>query len=575
MQVAPNRDISAQNSACSTVIAAVLLTGEAYPDNGYRFIESDGGEEFVSFKELCDAIGQRAANLVDLGVRTGDKVFLYIESPREFVINFFSLMFMGAIPVNLPLKPKMAGPSFAERLLSSTSNLHASSLVVQESLKDEIKGFVDGHVENFFLIDSAIKTFSGIVAPAAAAPDETAFIQLTSGTTSAPKSIEVTHANLMANVGSIMGQQFLSMDPHTDRAISWLPMYHDMGLIGFVICPIVWGVSTVFLSTRRFMKRPTLWFDLIDKHRISTTYAPNFAFDLMLRLVGDDKAAAWDLSCLRYLGCGAEPINAELLRRFAKKFSDRSSLPANALKPAYGLAENTLAVTLTRNQEALRTKTICRSELERSGIVVDVEAGVDGVEYVSCGIPIEHHDVFIAGADGQRLGADRIGQICIQGPSVARSFCPAASRATNGDASSGHVLMTGDLGFMSAGHLYVTGRLSDIVIHNGRNINPHEIEWLIETIPGIRKGTAVAFSIQAGGQERICVAMAVSGSSDDAIVGVVKSQVLSNLSLPLFDIVVVHAQDIPKTTSGKLQRHIVKNNYLRGVYRNESIAVGL
>src|SRR5262249_19285642 len=300
-------------------------------------------------------------------------------------------------------------------------------------------------------------------------PSDPVFLQFTSGSTAAPKGAVVTHRSLVAN-GSCMLGEGLGGAGSDDVGVSWLPLYHDMGLIGFVLAPLVGLIPIVFIPTLQFVKRPVLWMEVIHKHRGTLTFAPNFAFARVTKRASEADLARWDLSCLRVVGCGAEPINAGTMRAFVARF-EKSGLKPEVLLPCYGMAEATLAMTFVGLDERIK-----------------VDAGPEGTaENVSCGKPFPGHEIGIFDDDGRRLGEREVGEIRFRGPSVAGGYFrnPEATRQTFG---ADGWLRTGDLGYVAGGDLYISGRSKDLIIVHGRNYYPQGIEWQVEEVPGIRKG---------------------------------------------------------------------------------------
>jgi fatty-acyl-CoA synthase len=303
-------------------------------------------------------------------------------------------------------------------------------------------------------------------------PQDLAFLQYTSGSTSEPRGVMVTYSSLFANVTAL--STFLRIDPNRDICVNWLPLHHDMGLVGFVLAPLFLGMRVVFIPTMRFVGNPSVWLNTIDLHRATISFAPSFAFALATRRVGPAELNNWNLSCLRILGCGAEPVNPAIMRGFVEKFA-QCKLDPNVILPSYGLAEATLAVTMKPLGEPMQIMSIDRAVFEKKGGVRAAAKGHPAVEYVACGTPLPGFNLQITTKTGAVLPERMQGEIRISGPSIAAGYfhnAKAWSRVyRNG------WLRTGDLGYLSDNQLYVTGRTKDLIILNGRNLHPQEIEW--------------------------------------------------------------------------------------------------
>jgi fatty-acyl-CoA synthase len=396
--------------------------------------------------------------------------------------------------------------------------------------------------------------------------DDTCFLQFTSGSTAAPKGVMVTHRNLVANAHAIV-RDGLRFEPGRDRGVTWLPLYHDMGLIGFVLAPLLHRIPVVFIQTLSFVKRPSLWMETISKHRGTLTFGPNFAFAVAAKHAARQAPGSWDLSCLRVVGCGAEPIQAGTLRRFVEAHA-AFGLDPRAVMPSYGMAEGTLALSFDRLDAPFRTVVIDRAAYERDAQAVPVagaEIGRDRTELVACGRTFPGHRLAIMGQDGSILPERAVGEIVFRGPSVTAGYF-GNQEATRAGFRDGW-LHTGDLGFLLDGELYVSGRQKDLIILNGRNYYPQAIEWEVERVAGIRKGNVVAFAVAGQDSERLIVAAetALAGVEDLALLlHAVKAQVAAELGLAVGEVVLLSPGALPKTSSGKVQRRLTGAEYERG-----------
>jgi len=330
-----------------------------------------------------------------------------------------------------------------------------------------------------------------------------------------------------------------------------------MGLIGFVVAPLLTEVPVVFIPTMSFIKGPNTWMDTVNRFRGTITFAPNFAFGLAAKRMNKRRAEKLDLSCLRVVGCGAEPINAETMRTFVDTF-EPIGLDPSAIMPAYGMAESTLAITFDRLDRPFRTIRIDRARYELDK-VVELTDAPDGMELVSCGQHFEGHEVEIMGDDEQLLGEGLVGEVVLRGPSVTTGYFE------NSDATAQLLrrgwLHSGDLGFKLDGELFISGRMKDLIILNGRNYYPQSIEWEIEQVRGVRHGNVVAFSVPGRQSEELVVVAESRDATDEELSKAIRQRVHESFGLRPRDIVLLEPGSLPKTSSGKLQRRKARSLY--------------
>jgi fatty-acyl-CoA synthase len=385
--------------------------------------------------------------------------------------------------------------------------------------------------------------------------DQVVFLQFTSGSTSAPRGVRVTHGSLWANAHAIMVDGLRASSE--DRGVSWLPLYHDMGLIGFVMSPLVTRTPVTFISTLDFLKRPEVWVRTLSEERGTISFAPNFGYALAARRT--ESTDGLDLSAMRVLGCGAEPIQPDAIQSFFERFRE-AGLKPSAFLACYGLAETTLAVTFAAMEDELKL-----GELE-SEPTDDDASGVRRLEHripvVSCGRPLPRHRVSILGDNGEPLPECRVGEVFVEGPSVTGGYWD-DEEATKRVFLDGGV-KTGDLGYMSDGELYVTGRLKDTIIVRGRNFDPTPIEVAAGRVDGVRTGNVAAFSISGDPTERIVVAAEYREGEPETIESDIVRAVQRDVGLTVSEVVLIEAGSLPKTTSGKLQRSATRDQYLEG-----------
>ncbi len=343
--------------------------------------------------------------------------------------------------------------------------------------------------------------------------DDLAFVQFTSGATSDPKGVALTHRNLCANVNAINGPRGLATTG-ADSAVSWLPLHHDMGLVGMALCPLYASRPAVFLPSQAFVKRPAEWLRAISRHRATVSFAPNFAYDLCVRRVKDADLAGVDLSCWRVAGCGAEPIHAPTLAAFADRFSAVGFRETSFLT-GYGLAEHVVAATFAPLGRPLRT---------------------DG-ELVSCGRVLPDHRIKIVDEGFREVPERGVGEIALAGPSVMQGYYE--DRALTRETMCDGWLRTGDLGYLSDGELYVCGRAKDLIIANGRKYYPQDLEWGVDDLAGVRRGRSVAFGTsRAHDPDRVVIVVEANGTvSGEQLVRDVRRRMADLHGLYVHDVV--------------------------------------
>ncbi len=571
--------------ALITLAHAVEEAAKADPTRGFRFVPEEGvpgtspgsgtSEASFSFTAIERASARYGGALQALGLKKGDRVALVLPTNEDFVLCFFGAIRAGIVPV--PIYPPL-GLGQLQAYLDNTRHVVAKSgaraLVTSSKIK-RLLGTVQAAcpaLEEVVAIEGIRESMEALK-PEKIGMDDLAFLQFTSGSTSRPKGVALTHENLARNVKCIMDDGLHARDG--DIGVSWLPLYHDMGLIGFVLAPIFHRVPVVFLPPLLFLKRPVSWFQAISRHKGTIAFGPNFAYALCVKRIRERELAGLDLSSWRVAGCGAEPIRPETLDRFAAAFAS-VGFAKEALLPSYGMAESSLAVTFSELGEGVKTLAVdgevLYAESEAKIVTGDDERAV---RLVSCGREFPDHTVRIFDADDasseRPLPDGKVGEIRIAGPSVMKGYWEDAERTR--DAFAGPFLRTGDLGFVHDGRVYICGRSKEVVILNGRNYYPQDMEWEAGKVPGVRKGNVIAFGARDPrgtdrDRERVVVAFeaqeANSPEAAQALCQAVRKAVQEGMALTLDDVVVVVPGALPKTSSGKLQRAKTRELYEGG-----------
>ncbi len=532
---------------------------------GFTFVRDDGSEEDWTFQRLADESRRIAVALADRGMKPGDRVALVLPAPGEFIPAFLGVVRGGGVPV--PLYPPM-GLGQLGGYLDHAHHIVGAAKAAYVVTNAQIKAVI-GKLLTLVPDVRQMLTMADLEGDASLFRDpglrseDTCFLQFTSGSTSRPKGVIVTHGNLGHNCKAIM-REGLSTD-EADRGLSWLPLFHDMGLIGFVLAPIHHQVPVTFMSPLMFLKRPATWLEYLSKHRGTITYGPNFAYAIATKRVRERDMEGLDLSCVRIAGCGAEPIQAETLRAFVKKFGE-VGFRQSAFVPSYGMAENTLAIAFSNG---IPTDVVDSEKLWAEGAAVPADGGGDAetVEIVGCGAAFPNHDIRIVDPETRApLPERRVGEIQVKGPSVMPGYFE-DEESTRQTIDPEGWLSTGDLGYLADRQIFICGRKKDVIIVNGKNYYPQDLEWVAGEVEGIRTGNAIAFASYREGLGReavVVVAETREKDGHDALATQVKNAVYQTTGLMVDEVAVVEAGTIPKTSSGKVQRQKARQLYESG-----------
>jgi acyl-CoA synthetase (AMP-forming)/AMP-acid ligase II len=537
-----------------TVVETLYFEAKLDGDSrGATFLDDEGREERVPYIRMLEGAYLAASALQRAGVAKGDRVPIVVPTSSAFASTFFGLELVGAVPCPLPLPAGFGDlEGFAARVEWTARYLGARHVVTNEQLRSLIPGTPTLLVSELLRDPGGNPAFT---APTIEATD-TAMIQCTSASTGQPKGVLLSHENLIANVHQI---GFVLGVTEKDVVVTWLPLYHDMGLIGCLLFSIYWNLDAVLLSPARFLKRPVSWLEAIARHRGTLSPAPNFAYAYATSRIKEDELAGLDLSSFRVAMCGAEPVDPRTLERFEERFA-KNGLRRSVSVPCYGLAEATLGVTFHPVGEPLAHDRVSREGLARG----EVQDDPAGVFVASCGKAMPETRVRIVDDDGGELPAGRVGNVEVSGPSIMKGYheLPDETAAV----LRGGWLATGDLGYLRDGALRITGRKKDIIIIRGRNYVPQDFEWAAEEVAGIRKGNAVAFGVpdDAQGTETLHLVCEtdLEGETRDELARAVRVHVGARTGIAPAHVELVPRNTIPKTSSGKLQRRKTRERYL-------------
>ena len=564
---------------CSAVTLNEALEQFAHehPDTVHlTVLQEDGHVRSITYSELYDGARAVAAALVSRGIRPQDTVALMLPTGQDFFFSFMGILFAGAVPV--PIYPPAGAArleEYAERQSRILRNADARALITfrqAERLARLLKPRIPSL--NFVVRTERLRKEGTRLAytPARVTPESFGLIQYTSGSTGLPKGVVLSHANLLANVRAIGDGVAVQPD---DVVVCWLPLYHDMGLIGCWLFSLCHKLPLVVMSPLSFLRRPERWLWALHAYRGTLSPAPNFAFELCVRKVPDDAIEGLDLSRWRVALNGAEPINPVTIERFVKRFGPRGFRPA-AMMPVYGLAESTVALTFHPVGQSPQVDVIERETFRRSRKAVPVSGSSDNgdgdgewpeaLRFISVGHPVLDHEVRIVNDDGRRIGERTEGHIEFRGPSATPGYYrnPEATRAIRTDDG---WLRTGDLGYLGEGDLFITGRSKDLIIKGGRNIYPQEVESVAAEIEGIRAGCVAAFSVpnqKTGSEGLVVVAETRRKNSEvrESLTAEIRRNIASVVKISPDDVRLVPPHTIPKTPSGKLRRAECRRLYL-------------
>ncbi len=558
-----------------TLVQAIEDAAKADPSRGFRFIPETGvpgtpgaegtSETSFSFTAIERASARYGGAMQALGLKKGDRVALILPANEDFILCFFAAMRAGIVPV--PIYPPFGLGQF-QTYLDNTRHIVAKSgarALITETRIKRMLGTVQAAcpaLEQVVAIE-AIRESMETLRPEKIGFDDTAFLQFTSGSTSRPKGVSLTHGNLAANIKCIM-EDGLRINPD-DIAISWLPLYHDMGLIGFVLAPLTTTTPTVYIPPLVFLKRPLTWLQTVTRHKGSIAYAPNFAYALCVKRIREKDLDGIDLSSWRVAGCGAEPIRPETLENFVNAFG-KVGFKKEAFLPSYGMAESSLAIAFSELEKGMQTISVDGPTLWAEGEVKTVpEDAEQAIRLVSCGSQFPDHEIGVFPLDDETsskpLEAGKVGELRIKGPSVMSAYWDDSERTR--EAFANGFLRTGDLGFVFENKVFICGRSKEVVILNGRNYYPQDMEWEASKIEGVRKGNVIAFGARdpSGNErdrERVVLAFEVQAPQDLAraieISQAIRRAVQEGIGLTLDDVVALPSGTLPKTSSGKLQR---------------------
>ncbi len=538
-----------------------------HPDRTYlHWVKGYDDVRSLTFGSLHQGALRVANGLFQHDIEARDTIALMLPTSHDYFYGFFGALYANAIPV--PLYPPMRASEIEEHLKKQASILNNAQARVMitvpeaKKLAAVIKGMVPS-LEHVLTLDEvwAKPLYRPVTGPKG---DDIAFLQYTSGSTGDPKGVSLSHANLFANIGA--GNEVLQVD-QDDVFVSWLPLYHDMGLIGTCLSSLWYGMHLVIMSPLLFLTRPQYWLWAIDRFGATLSPSPNFGYELCLKRISDDDMEGLDLSSWRVAFNGAEAVSPDTVTRFNERFS-KWGFRAESMAPVYGLAENCVALTFPEEPREPVIDHVDRDRFQKEGEANPVSSDDDSaLRFVSCGKAVPNHAIRIVDDDGNELGERQEGNLQFTGPSATSGYYRNQDKT---DALfDGKWLNTGDRGYIAGDELYLSGRNKDLIVRAGRNIYPGEIEEAVGELELVRAGCVAAFASGMGeseGERLILVAETAEKDKEklDQVKEKIRRIAMDSLGIEVDEVVMVRPHSVPKTSSGKLRRNDCRLRYERG-----------
>lgn len=536
---------------------------------GITFHHLNDASDFWSYAGLLAESKKVAAGLQALGVCRGDRIAIVLPTCPEFILIYFGVLLVEAIPV--PLYPPMGLHglnAYGTRTREMMVKLQPCLLVTMARLKKLLPAIVPHHPEflGFFEVKELLKEEKDFVVPKPD-PEDIALVQFSSGTTASPKPVALSHRNLMANITAI-GHRYLEDIPAEPVNLSWLPLYHDMGLIGNMLVPMVWECANVLMPPQDFVARPWKWLQLISTSRATFSSAPNFAYSLCLKRIKEAHMEGVDLSCWHWALNGAEPIDPQTVDAFESYFA-KWGMRRGTIIPAYGLAEIALAATIGKAQQGLESRSFQKQALEHHQAIYDEK----GHTIASAGDPLLGTSIRIVFVEDEEcvLAQGEVGNILIKSDSTMEGYLQSDGTV---ESKPSDWIQTGDLGFIYGNRLYVCGRNKNLIIRHGRNIYPHELENTMGKVEGVRMGNCLAVSglvhrTENSGEAVYCFVEVTDHILADkarltAVETKLRNKLIKEHGIQVDHLILLEKYTLLRTSSGKLRHHDTLKAYLQG-----------
>ncbi len=534
---------------------------------GFNFYSPRGSLQHVmTYADLRKQALSLAAKLLSLGLKRGDRVAVVAETGPDFVAVFFACQYAGLIPCPMPYSMYIGGKdAYISKVAGMFRAADVAAVITSEDLREHITaGAADAKVKLVYThtelqaLPEAMARLQGFE------PDDVAYVQYSSGSTSAPKGVLIKQSAIMANTNGMV-RHGLKARPD-DRAFSWLPLYHDMGLVGFCLAPMVAQVTVDYLATTSFARRPAMWLRLMSQNKCTICSSPSFGYDLAAKRIAGD-AITLDLSHWRAAGIGGDMVRADVLKRFAETLSV-AGFNAKAFLPSYGMAEATLAVSISDVDAPIKIDTVDLHALKTKQRAIPAKKASEGLtrSFVVCGPALPDHELEVRAENGKVLAERMVGRIFVRGPSLMAGYFNAPEATAQTIGVDGY-LDTGDMGYLLDGEIVITGRVKDLILHNGRNIWPQDLEWAAENNAPLKDGEAAAFAVEDEDGEDAVVVLVECKLADHEQQEALRRAVYSSVHQVAgvdCKIVLIAPRSLPFTSSGKLSRAGAREGYLSG-----------
>lgn len=546
---------------------------------GFNFYSSRGElEHAITFRELRDKARMIGRKLAGMGFVKGDRVALIAETTPDFVAFFLGAQYASVLPVPLPLPTSFGGrEGFVRQLNRQLTSCEARAIVTPDEMRDYVKEAAEELKADFIgPLDAFMDWADKEDEPRLPGTDDISYLQYSSGSTRFPHGIAISHKSLLSNTRGI-GEHGMQLRDD-DRGVSWLPFYHDMGLVGMLLVPLTCQVSTDYLATEDFARRPLQWLSLMSKNHGTISYSPTFGYDICARRAGSEAISSLDLASWRVAGIGGDMIRPKVMENFAETFAP-AGLDPKIFCASYGLAECTLAVSFMPLETGIVTDSVDEHILT-GGAPADARTRingrmVNGVEMgfaahqrkvVNCGVPLPEYEIEVRNTDGDALGERAVGRVYVRGTSVMTGYFR-DEEATRAVLSRDGWLDTGDMGYMLDGSLYIVGRAKDMIIVNGRNHWPQDIEWAAEQMDGLRSGDIAAISVPGESNEEVPAVLVQCRLRDEGerrdFAKQVRQHILKETGIHC-QVELIPPRSLPRTSSGKLSRAKARAEFLSG-----------
>jgi fatty-acyl-CoA synthase len=560
-----NRDVPLRVGGFETL--ATGLDYAARGVTGYNFYSGRGAlDRVLPYSELRHLALSTARKLLSSGLKRLDRVAIVAETGADFMITFYACQYAGLVPCPVPYSMYIGGrDAYVARIAGMLKAASAHAIVTPADMLESVRAGAEAAHVKIVLTHDDVNALPEIMTKLVGFDaDDVAYIQYSSGSTSAPKGVLISQRAIIANA---KGMHFDGIRLRSDdRGFSWLPFYHDMGLVGFCLAPMLSQTSVDYLATTAFARRPALWLKLMSENRSTVSFSPTFGYDLAARRINGD-AGSLDLSAWRVAGIGGDMVRPDVLNAFAKTLS-ASKFNSFAFSPSYGMAESTLAISFSGPDKPVRVDRVRQDAVRNLQKAVPMPDGNDteARSFVICGRPIEGHDMQVRNEQGSVLAEREIGRIFVAGPSLMSCYFNNADATAETIGPDGY-LDTGDMGYLLNGEIVITGRAKDLILHNGRNIWPQDIEWSVEQLSNLKSGDVAAFAIEGhDGDDEVVVLVecrTLDASLREALRREVAKIVHQSAGVDC-TINLVAPRSLPFTSSGKLSRNGARQKYLAG-----------